>query len=142
MNNRNFTYSFESSQTPEAIFDLLLHIDQWWSGQYGETIEGESSKVNDEFTFRAGGGMHYTRQKMTELIPNKRVAWQVSESNLTFLTDTTEWLNTHISFDIATENNQTKVTFTHTGLVPTLECYNNCSQGWTKYLDALKKKLS
>ena len=142
MNNQNFTYTFQSSQTPEAIFDLLLHIDQWWYGVFGETIEGKSEKINDEFTFLAGEGMHYSKQKMTELVPNRRVAWQVSESKLTFLSDPGEWQGSTIAFDVSGENGKTNITFTHNGLVPELECYNNCSAGWTKYLDALKKKLN
>jgi hypothetical protein len=142
MNNQNFTYGFQSSKTPEEIFDILLHIDQWWSGQYGETIAGASHKVNDEFSFEAGGGMHYSKQRMTELVPNQRVAWEVSESKLTFLNEPAEWVGTLISFDISKARDKTNIVFTHRGLVPELECYGSCSTGWTKYLDALKSKIN
>jgi hypothetical protein len=137
----NFTYSSTSSKTAAAIFELLLHIDQWWSGQYGETIKGESKKINDEFTFKAGGGAHYSKQKLAELIPNKRITWLVTDSALSFLKDTSEWTGTKICFDISTEDNKTKVTFTHDGLVPQMECYEACSGGWTKYLGQLEQKL-
>jgi hypothetical protein len=142
MNNQNFTYSFQSSRSADAIFDLLLHIDQWWSGFYGETIEGKSQQVDDEFTFTAGGGMHYTRQKLTELVPNKHIAWEVTDAKLTFASDPAEWKGTTFSFDLAPAGDKTNVTFTHYGLVPVLDCYEQCSGGWTTYLDALKKKLS
>ncbi len=138
---QDFTYSFTSSKTPAAVFELLLHIDQWWSGQYEETIKGKSEKVNDEFTFHAGGGAHYSKQKLAELIPNKKIVWLVTDSNLSFLSDTGEWTGTKICFDISMEDNKTKVTFTHDGLVPEIECYDACSGGWTKYLEQLKKKL-
>jgi hypothetical protein len=142
MKNQNFSYSFQSSKTPAAIFDLLLHVDQWWSGIFGETITGKSQNVDDEFSFYAGEGMHFSKQKMIELVPDKRVAWRVSDSKLTFLSDTAEWTGTRFYFDISEEGGKTKVTFTHEGLLPSLECYNSCSGGWTKYLNALKEKIS
>ncbi len=139
---KNFTYSFTSSKTPEEIFEILQHIEQWWSGQYEETIKGESRKINDEFTFNAGGGVHYSKQKLVALIPGKRIVWLVTDSKLSFLNDTGEWIGTKISFDISTEDNKTKVSFTHDGLVPEIECYNSCSGGWMLYLQQLKKKLA
>ncbi len=138
---QDFMYSFTSSKTPAEVFQLLLHINQWWSGQYEETIEGVSKKVNDEFTFHAGGGAHYSKQKLVELIPNKKIVWLVTDSKLSFLSDTSEWTGTRICFDISTEDDKTQVTFTHDGLVPEIECYDACSGGWTKYLGELTKKL-
>lgn len=142
MKQENFAYSFTSSKTPKEIFEILLNIPQWWSGQYVETINGKSEKVNDEFTFKAGGGAHYSKQKLVELVPNKKVVWLVTDSDLNFLNATDEWNNTKIGFDISAEGNKTKVIFTHDGLVPEIECYNSCSAGWTKYLDQLKMKLN
>src|ERR1700748_628582 len=100
MKKENFVYSFTSSKTPDAIFPLLLDVEQWWSGLYGETIKGKSHQLNDEFSFEAGGGMHYSNQKLIELIPDRRIAWLVTDSNLTFLSDPGEWTNTKIGFDI------------------------------------------
>lgn len=141
MKKENFTYSFKSSKTPKEIFELLLNIEQWWSGLYGESIKGKSQHVNDEFSFKAGGGMHYSKQKLVDLIPNKRIIWLVTDSNLNFLNDTGEWNNTKICFDILSEENKTMVTFTHKGLMPQMECYTNCSDAWTNYLERLEKKL-
>lgn len=141
MKKENFTYSFTSSKTPGEIFELLLDIEQWWSGLYEETIKGKSHKLNDEFSFEAGNGIHYSKQKLVELIPGKRIVWQVTDSKLNFLTDPGEWANTKICFDISGEGNKTMVTFTHDGLVPRIECYDQCSDAWTGYLDNLMKKL-
>ncbi len=141
MKKENFTYSFKSSKTPEAIFELLLDIEQWWSGLFEETIEGKSHKLNDEFSFKAGNGVHYSKQKLIELIPNKRIVWLVTDSKLNFLSDPSEWTNTKICFDISREGDKTIVTFTHDGLTPQIECYTNCSGAWTGYLENLKKKL-
>ena len=137
----NFTYSFLSSKTPDVIFELLLTVEQWWSGLYNETIEGKTQLLNDEFTFNAGGGVHNTTQKLIELIPNKKIVWLVTNSKLTFLGNPSEWENTKICFELSKEGDKTIVTFMHDGLVPQIECYNNCSVAWTNYLENLKKKL-
>lgn len=141
MKKENFAYSFKSSKTPEDIFELLLDVEQWWSGLYEETIKGKSHKLNDEFSFKAGSGAHYSKQKLIELIPNKRIVWLVTDSKLNFLSDPSEWTNTKICFDISKEEDKTIVTFTHDGLTPQIECYNDCSGAWASYLENLKKKL-
>lgn len=139
---KNFEYTFESSKSKAEIFKLLLAVDKWWSGLFNETIAGESTGIHDEFTFNAGGGAHYSRQKLVELIPDTRIVWQVTESNLSFLKETSEWTGTKISFDISSEGGgTTKVIFTHAGLVPHFECYTSCSDAWTQYLKNLKEKL-
>ena len=141
LTDTDFTYSLTTRSKATEVFDLLLHIDQWWSGVYGETIKGDSSRLNDEFTFTAGGGMHYSKQQLTELVPGKKIGWEVIDSKLTFLKKTDEWTGTHICFDITTSGDKTKLTFTHKGLVPEIECFDNCSVGWTKYLQQLQGKL-
>ena len=142
MKESSFKKSFKTSKSAEDVFNLLLDIEQWWSGIYGEEINGESKKIGDEFTFKAGGGAHYSKQKLIELIPNKKVVWLITDSTLSFLSNTGEWINTKIGFTISTEENSTVITFTHDGLVPQIECYNACSGGWTRYLDKLEEKLN
>ncbi|MCE3225454.1 MAG: ATPase [Bacteroidetes bacterium] len=142
MKKDNFSYSFNTSKSPEEVYKLLLDIEQWWTGLYEETIKGKSKKINDEYTFEAGGGAHYSKQKLVELIPGKKIVWLVTDSNLSFLNSPSEWNNTKLCFDISIENNKTVVVFTHEGLVPKIECYNECSGAWTNYLDNLKKKLN
>lgn len=142
MKKENYTYSFVTPKTTSAVFNLLQDIKQWWSGLYNETIKGKSRNVGDEFTFEAGDGVHYSKQKLTELVPDKTIAWEVTDSKLSFLNDPTEWNGTKIKFELSPEGNNTKVTFTHEGLVPQIECYDSCSSAWTGYLSNLKKKLS
>ena len=88
---QNYTYSFTTSKATDAVFSLLLDIDKWWSGLYAEQTAGKSEHLNDEFTFSAGGSMHYSKQKLIELIPGKRIVWLVTESKLTFLQDANEF---------------------------------------------------
>ena len=51
-------------------------------GLYNETVLGKSEKVGDEFSFSAGGGAHYSNQKLVELIPNKKIQWFVTDLSL------------------------------------------------------------
>lgn len=142
MNNKNYSYRFTSKKTPSEIFHLLLDIPQWWFGLFDETITGAAQKVGDEFRFEAGGGMHTTTQKLVELLPNKKIVWLVTKSQLTFLSDPGEWEGTRICFELQDQGSGTEIVFRHEGLLPEIECYANCSTAWTGYLDRLKKKLN
>jgi hypothetical protein len=107
-------------------------------GFYGETIDGSSDVVNDEFSFNAGNGAHFSRQRLIELTDNRKIVWEVTDSKLSFLENTDEWIGTKFSFDIDQSNGLTTVTFTHHGLVPGIECYASCTGGWTQYLTKLQ----
>lgn len=137
----SYSYSFTTGESPKEIFDLLLDVEKWWSGIYEETITGSSQKINDEFSFSAGGGMHFSKQKLVELIPGKKIVWEVTESNLSFLDDPKEWQNTKIAFYLSEIENETQVTFIHEGLKPQIECYDQCTNAWAQYLNNLKARL-
>ncbi len=141
MTNQNFQYSFTTSKEFNEVFSHLIDPKNWWNGLFGETIEGKSNQVGDEFTFKAGNGVHYSNQKLTELIPDKKVVWLVTESNLSFLNNTNEWAGTKFSFDIKDKGDKRKVIFTHEGLNPQIECYDRCTNAWTQYLQNLSAHL-
>lgn len=141
MENKNFKFSFNSSKNLNAVFNHLIDPNNWWVGLFGETIEGKSEEINDEFSFRAGNGVHYSKQKLIDLVSDSKISWLVMESNLSFLKNTNEWAGTKICFDIEKVDNKTKVTFTHLGLVPEIECYGGCSSAWTQYMQNLQEQL-
>lgn len=141
MATTNFTYSFSTRKPPEEVFAILRNPKQWWIGLYDEIIRGKSEKTGDEFHFKAGGGLHDTLQKLTDVVPNKKLIWQVTKSHLSFLSNPEEWKDTKICFDLQLKEGRTEITFTHEGLVPEIECYDSCSSAWTGYLDNLKKAL-
>jgi hypothetical protein len=139
MKDQSFQYNFTTSKNRNDVFNYLLDPKNWWVGLFGETIEGTSRQLNDEFTFSAGDGVHYSCQKLVELVPDKNITWLVTESNLSFLKKTNEWSGTKIRFDIEDKNGSTTVTFTHDGLVPAFECYHECSNAWAQYLQNMRK---
>src|SRR5262249_9776607 len=97
-------------------------------------------QLNGEFVFH-NEPVHYSRIKVTELIPGKRVAWRVLENHLDFVEDTREWTGTEIVFDIARKGDKTEVVFTHIGLVPDYECYDVCSNAWGGYVNGSLRSL-
>jgi hypothetical protein len=121
----DFTASFVVDQSPRAVFDAINNVRGWW----GEDVQGTNANLGDEFTFRVQD-IHYSRLKVTELIPNERVVWLVLENHLNFVEDQTEWVGTKISFDISRKGDQTEVHFAHLGLDPEFECFGVCSNAW------------
>ena len=136
MTQANFTLSFSVPQSPDAAFAAISNPRAWWSGE----IEGNTNHVGDVFTYRYKS-LHYSKQLVSELVPDRRVAWQVKEADLTFLKDRTEWEGTTIVFDIARKRSATEVTFTHVGLKPMVECYDACSDAWTSLIKGSLKEL-
>jgi len=141
MENQDFSTTIFVKKSPADVFSTLLNVRAWWSGLFDESFEGNSEKLGDEFSFRAGDGAHYTNQKLIELIPDKKVAWLVTEANLSFVDKTDEWKGTKFGFEISEEDNKTKVVFTHTGLVPEFECYDACAPEWTQYVQERLKAV-
>ncbi len=134
MANHDFSTVIWVDKTPAVAYNSVLNVRAWWSGLYGESFEGSSEKPGDEFSFLAGGGVHYTKQKLVEMVPGKKVVWLVTEANLSFVDKVDEWKGTKISFDISEEEGKTKIVFTHVGLVPAFQCYDSCAPAWTQYI--------
>ena len=129
MTKSNFTTTLLVDQTPEQVYNAILNVREWW---YGE-IEGDSEKLNDEFTYQVGK-VHFSKQKLVELIPQEKVVWLVTDSNLSFIGNKSEWTGTELCFEISKPGNKTRLTFIHQGLVPEIECFNDCSNAWSQII--------
>lgn len=135
MGTTDFTHRLLTDQSPAAVFKAITDVRSWWSGYHAETIEGGTEQLGDEFIFRAADGLHETRQKLVEVIPDQRVVWLVTYSALNYLQHPAEWEGTRVRFDIAARDGKTELVFTHEGLTPDIECYDSCAPSWTQYLD-------
>ncbi len=126
MSDNSFTVSIHVAATPDQAFAAIVDPRAWW----GQTIEGDAGRVGAEWSYRYKD-MHHSRQKTTELVPGRRVVWEVVDSTLSFLADKSEWTGTTIRFDIAPKGDGTEIVFTHVGIRPAVECYAICSDAWT-----------
>jgi hypothetical protein len=79
--------------------------------------------------------------KISEVIPDKKIVWQVLDCYLHWLQDKTEWNGTSIVFEISQAGDLTQVTMTHIGLVPGIECFDQCQIGWNHFIKESLFKL-
>lgn len=133
---KSYTTTFILAQTPEQVFAAITNPRAWW----GEGITGDTDRVGGQFVYRHMP-FHVSTQTITEFVPDKKVVWKISHSNLSFAEHKSEWDGTEVIFEIAKAADKTKLTVIHAGLVPQLECFENCSDGWNYYLNQSLKKL-
>jgi hypothetical protein len=137
MENKNLTITIPAGNDPMKAFDAITNVRGWWT----ENLEGNTEKLGDEFIVRFGD-VHYSKQKLVEVIPGKKVVWLVTDSRLNFVKQQDEWTDTKVSFDIGDHNGKTEITFTHIGLTPSVECYGGCSGAWQQYVEGSLAKLA
>jgi len=129
MANSDFTTRFHTTATPQQAYDTICNVAAWWCPEFS----GKAQNAGDVFSVRFGD-LHYSVQQLTEAIPGKRIVWEVTESNLTFLSQPDEWTGSRIQFDISAHDGNTIIHFTHLGLRPGIECYDACSGAWGQYI--------
>jgi len=138
MKKQDFTTTFSVDQTPQEVFDAINNVRGWWS----EEIEGSTDKLGAQFQFHYKD-VHRSTQKITELAPGKKVVWHITDAQLNFVKDKTEWKGTDVVFEIARKGEKTELRFTHLGLVPAFECYGDCSGAWGFYInDSLRSLIT
>jgi hypothetical protein len=136
MSEKDFTTSFTVDQSPAEVFQAVNNVRGWWSGE----IDGDTDKLGAEFEYRYRN-VHRTMQKITEFVPGKKVVWHVTDSQINFVKDKTEWNGTDIVFEIGKKDGKTELRFTHIGLVPAIECYGGCSGAWGFYINESLRNL-
>jgi len=118
------------SVSPHEVYTALTTLgglSAWWTND----TRGEGA-VCGVLSFRFGSGGF--DMKILELVPDKRVRWQVVEGPQ-------EWIGTTISFDLRREGDWTIVFFKHAGWKEPVEFMHHCSTKWGVFLLSLKSLL-
>jgi len=109
--NTKYTVAIEVEKSPNNVFNHVVNaVSKFWP----EKFEGESTKLNDEFVFRSGD-THYSKNKVVEFVPNKKVVWLVTESIRK--TDNYEWTGTKMIFELTPKGDSTLLKFTYDGFI-------------------------
>ncbi|MHA7985811.1 SRPBCC family protein [Rathayibacter sp. CAU 1779] len=129
----DYTTTITVDATPHEAFERINDVSGWWG-----RITGSTTAVGDEFVYVVPG-LHYSGFRITDLVPDRRVAWLVTGSYLDFIDDKQEWNGSTVRFEIAESEHGTLVTFTHEGLSPDVECYGACSNAWSMFVNGSLK---
>ena len=136
MEKQDYSVSITVNATAQEVFESINNVAGWWT----KVFEGQSEKIGDVFTVRFGET--FITIEIVEVIPKKKISWEVIDCYKHWLKDKKEWKGTVINWEISPANNGTKISFTHNGLVPGIECYNGCEKAWDFYIkDSLFKLL-
>ena len=136
MSSKDFTLSFTVEQTPDAVFQAINQVPSWWSGE----VRGESGKLGDEFSYEVPG-VHYSKQKIAEFAPGRKLVWHVTDAQLDRARRKDEWKGTDIVFEIEEQGAKTELRFTHRGLSSAFECYQDCSNAWGMLVNGNLKRF-
>jgi uncharacterized protein YndB with AHSA1/START domain len=136
MASQSFQSAITVPQSPEEVFEAIANPKRWWTGD----IDGRAHHVGDEFSYRYAD-VHYSKQRVTELVPGEKTVWQVVDSHLAGAEDSHEWTGTEITFEVGPKEGQTELRFSHLGLVPESECFDSCSSAWSFYVSGSLRRL-
>ena len=140
MSTNSYTREIIVSNTPDAAYRALTsEFAKWWTECSGSIIA-----VGDEVTFRFDPT--YWTMRAIRLVPNKSIELECVEAHHVHegLPDSIrkEWEGTKLKWNIQQQRDNTKISFVHEGLVPSLDCYAICEMGWDHFfVNSLKKYL-
>jgi hypothetical protein len=145
MENKNYHKTITVNASAEEAIKKISQVNFWWKKDFS----GSAGKLNDTFTVpfsEHNGEKSFVDFVVSELAPGKKIVWKVTDCYLPWFRDKKEWNNTEVVFQLSEENarpddpvgrGKTKIDFTHVGLVPEVECYNACEQGWNGHISTL-----
>jgi uncharacterized protein YndB with AHSA1/START domain len=113
---------------PSVVFEALTTqagIASWWS-EFVTAQPIVGSTIHIKF-----GPEYFKDLKVSELVPDKKVRWEVVQAH-------PEWLGTTIEFDLQEEKGGTTLRFFHSGWKGHTDMLGQCSYHWVVYLQNLK----
>jgi len=133
---QDFSYSLMVNASAKEAMKKIAQVNLWWAKDF----KGHADKLNDEFSVHFGDT--FVNFRISEVIPDKKIAWLVTECNLHWINDKKEWKNTECIWTLTENGGNTQIDFVHKGLTPEVECYDSCKPGWTHHIkDSLLKLI-
>lgn len=128
MKKQDYNATISVNAAPKEAFEKISKVNKWWA----KNFTGKAEKLHDKFSVRFGET--YVDFQISELIPGKKVVWKVTDCNLHWIKTKKEWKGTEVVFELSKKGDSTQIDFTHLGLVPEAECYNDCEAGWNGHI--------
>lgn len=122
----DYTATIQTPATPDitkaAIFDQM---HDWWTTSVEKTSDGATlrfGKSHATFKFSERDGTYI---------------WSCTDANMIAegLTDTSEWQGTSLVWQILPDGKGSRVTLSHIGLTPALDCHGVCTRGWQHFFE-------
>jgi len=136
LNKKNsYTAKIEVKTTADKALQSVGKVGQWWAKHF----TGAAAAMSDTFTVTFGET--YVDFRITEFAPGRKITWLVTDCNLHWQSDKKEWAGTEIHWEVQEHGDMATLTMTHVGLVPGVECYEMCSNGWNGHLHNSLRKL-
>ncbi|MGZ3884218.1 MAG: SRPBCC domain-containing protein [Bacteroidia bacterium] len=128
---KDFSYNFTVNASAKDAMKRIGQVDLWWAKKF----KGKAAKLNDEFSVYFGGPKDtFVDFKISEVIPGEKIVWLVTDCNLHWIDDKTEWKHNEVIWNFTEKNGKTAVNFVHKGMTPESECYQTCKPGWTHHI--------
>ncbi len=103
---KDFSYSFTVKASAKDAMKSISEVDAWWAKKF----KGQAAKLNDTFSVYFGGPKDtFVDFKISEVIPNKKVVWYVSDCNLHWINDKKEWKNNECIWNLTEKGGKTSI---------------------------------
>ena len=127
----DYTREIRVAASCDRTFEAIATVDglrRWWT----PLVTGSDQRGGKLRLVFKGVNEHIDMRVIVCRRPS-RVEWKVVEHS-----SLPEWTGTTIRFDLSARGPRScTVIFTHGGLGPHLECYEDCEAGWTHFLDSV-----
>lgn len=143
LENNNYKNTISLNVSLQEVFNAVTQrIPEWWSSDFS----GSTKNTGDEFTVRFGNTFKVMR--IQNVVPDTRVEWVCINQHIEMpegmeqLKNPTEWVGNSIIWELVATGSETKLSLTHIGLTPEVECWSVCEPGWNQTLNSLQSLLT
>ncbi len=132
---QDFSLSLTVKASAKEALEKISKVNLWWA----KNFKGKAIKLNDEFSVHFGGT--YVNFRISEVVPEKKIVWLVTDCNLEWINEKKEWNGTEVIWSLTEKGVKTQIDFVHKGVTPESECYESCKPGWTHHINDSLLKL-